>query len=108
MPHVKSHSVVYEHPAGTPLPEGAVDGMAEWLEEAEANGWEGEHVWDASVESPPHPWWKESMDKISVDRQDMIDEHEKLVGVLKSPDHADDLAEAKHQEKELKGYKRTP
>lgn len=47
---------VYENPKGQPLPEGATDGMAEWIEEAEANGFEGEHVWDAAFESPPHPY----------------------------------------------------
>lgn len=34
----------------------AVDMMSEWLAEAEADGIESEHVWDASIESPPHPY----------------------------------------------------
>lgn len=50
-------TVVYEHEEGQPLPEGAIDGMAEMIEEAEANGYEGEHVFDGSLEDPPHPFW---------------------------------------------------
>lgn len=45
-------------------------------------------------------------DTVSMSKKELIAEHEKLVAVLKSPDHADDLAEAKDQEKELKGYKK--
>lgn len=52
-----SDVTVYEAPAGYKMPEGATDGSAEWLEEAEAEGWEGEHVFDASIEDPPHPFW---------------------------------------------------
>jgi hypothetical protein len=37
--------------------------------------------------------------------QDLIDEHKRLVGVLRSPSHKDDAAEAKIQAKELKEYK---
>lgn len=44
-------------------------------------------------------------DTVTMPKQELIAEHEKLVAVLKSPDHADDLKEAKEQEKELKGYK---
>lgn len=36
---------------------------------------------------------------------ELIAEHEKLIAVLKSPDHGDDLKEAKEQEAELKEYK---
>lgn len=50
-------TTVFEHEKGQPLEPNAVDGMAEWLAEAEANGWEGEHVFDADVEDPPHPFW---------------------------------------------------
>lgn len=50
-------SVVFEHEEGVPLPDGAIDGMALMIEEAEAAGYEGEHVFDASVEDPPHPFW---------------------------------------------------
>ena len=52
----KNEVLVFESD-GSPLPDGAVDGMAEIIAEAEANGWEGEHVFDASVEDPPHPFW---------------------------------------------------
>lgn len=44
-------------------------------------------------------------DTVTMSKQELIAEHEKLVAVLKSPDHGDDLKEAKEQEKELKGYK---
>ncbi len=49
--------VVFEHDEKTPLGPNVVDGMADWIAEAEANGYEGEHVFDASVEDPPHPFW---------------------------------------------------
>jgi len=39
-------------------------------------------------------------------RADLIAEHERLVGVLESPSHADDKVEAKRQAKELAGYKK--
>lgn len=51
--------VVYEHTEGQDVPDDAIDGMADMIEEAEGNGWEGEHVFDASVERPPHPFWEE-------------------------------------------------
>lgn len=38
--------------------------------------------------------------------KEMIDEHEQLIGVLKSPSHKDNLAEAKKQEKELSSYRK--
>ena len=44
-------------------------------------------------------------DTVTMSKQELIAEHEHLVDVLKSPDHGDDLKEAKKQEKELKGYK---
>ena len=44
-------------------------------------------------------------DTVTISKQDLIAEHEKLVAVLKSPDHGDDLKEAKEQEAELKEYK---
>ena len=37
--------------------------------------------------------------------KEMVEEHKKLVGVLNSPSHADDLEEAKKQGKELQEYK---
>lgn len=37
---------------------------------------------------------------------DLIAEHKRLVGVLRSPSHEDDLREADRQEKELKKYKK--
>jgi hypothetical protein len=46
----------YEHEEGHVLGDNDTDGMAEWIADAEANGWEGEHVFDANVEDPPHPW----------------------------------------------------
>jgi len=49
--------IVFELPAGQPLAPDDVDGMAGAIEEAEAAGLEGEHVFDASVEDPPHPFW---------------------------------------------------
>lgn len=48
---------VFEGSAEYPMQEGDVDGMALLIEEAEADGFEGEHVWDASCEDPPHPHW---------------------------------------------------
>lgn len=48
--------VVFEH-GDEPLGPNDVDGMAAIIEEAEADGFEGEHVFDASVEDPPHPFW---------------------------------------------------
>ena len=47
----------YEHPAGHELGPNDSGGMAEWIAEAEAMGFEGEFVFDASVEEPPHPFW---------------------------------------------------
>lgn len=44
-------------------------------------------------------------DAVTMSKEELIAEHEHLVDVLKSPDHGDDLKEAKKQEKELKGYK---
>lgn len=49
-------AVVFEHEEGTPVGPEDEDGMAAWLEEAEANGWEGEHVFDVETEEPPHPF----------------------------------------------------
>lgn len=37
---------------------------------------------------------------------EMIEEHEKLIPILKSPDHQDDLKEAKKQQKELLSYRK--
>lgn len=34
----------------------AYDMMADWIADAEALGIESEHVWDASIENPPHPY----------------------------------------------------
>jgi len=43
-------------------------------------------------------------DPVAEPRQEMIDEHKRLVDVLNSPSHADDKAEAKKQAEELKEY----
>lgn len=43
-------------------------------------------------------------DTVSEPRQDLIAEHKRLVAVLRSPSHKDDVAEAKRQEAELKEY----
>ncbi len=49
-------TVIFENQDGDPVGAGD-DGMADWIAKAEADGWEGEHVFDASVEDPPHPFW---------------------------------------------------
>ncbi len=51
-------AVVFEHEEGDVIGVGDVDGMGEIIADAEANGYEGEHVWDALVEDPPHPFLK--------------------------------------------------
>ena len=43
--------------------------------------------------------------KISMDADELIDEHKNLINVLRSPSHKDDKEEAKEQSKELKEYK---
>ena len=43
--------------------------------------------------------------KIEIPAKELIEEHEKLIDVLLSPSHKDDLIEAKKQAQELKGYK---
>lgn len=43
---------------------------------------------------------------IKLKKKDLIQEHEKLIKVLKSSSHKDDVEEAHHQLKELKAYKR--
>lgn len=43
-------------------------------------------------------------DTVSEPRQDLIAEHKRLVAVLRSPSHKDDVAEAKRQEAELREY----
>lgn len=40
------------------------------------------------------------------DLKEMIEEHEKLIQVLQSPSHKDDLQETKKQKRELAQYKR--
>jgi hypothetical protein len=40
--------------------------------------------------------------KISIEREEFVKEHKKLVDVLRSPSHKDDMEEAKEQSKELK------
>ncbi len=50
-------SAVFESPPGFVLGPDDTDGMADLLAEAEADGWEGEHVFDASVEDFPHPFF---------------------------------------------------
>jgi len=51
-----------------------------------------------------HPWLKAAV--IAEPADELIHEHERLVRVLRSPSHDDDLQEAQEQEKELKGYRR--
>lgn len=46
----------------------------------------------------------EKSESMKVDKQELIDEHKKLVNVLESPSHEDDKKEAKKQKKELKEY----
>src|ERR1035437_3124090 len=60
-------------------------------------------------------YWKltnsiyQKMDKaekeICLPKDELVEEHKHLVGVLESPSHADDRKEAKKQKKELKEYK---
>jgi hypothetical protein len=45
-------------------------------------------------------------EKIQVDSDKMLKEHQKLVRILRSPSHKDDLEEAKEQEKSLKEYEK--
>ena len=45
--------------------------------------------------------------EIEMNKKELVDEHEKLIKVLKSPSHKDDLTEAQKQIRELKTYKRT-
>ena len=47
-------------------------------------------------------------DTITTPRQEMIDEHKRLVDVLESPSRKDDKAEAKKQKEELAGYEGKP
>lgn len=44
--------------------------------------------------------------EIEMDKKELVKEHEKLIKVLKSPSHKDDLTEAQKQLRELKAYKR--
>lgn len=52
-------AAVYEHEEGHELGPDDEDGCFDMIREAEDAGWEGEHVWDAAVEDPPHPYWKD-------------------------------------------------
>lgn len=49
-------AVYFEH-GDEPIGVDDIDGMGEIIAEAEANGFEGEHVFDGAVEDPPHPYW---------------------------------------------------
>lgn len=44
--------------------------------------------------------------EIEMDRKELVKEHKKLIKVLKSPSHKDDLTEAQKQVRELKSYQR--
>ena len=44
--------------------------------------------------------------EVEMDAKELIKEHKKLVKVLKSPSHKDDLTEAQRQVRELKSYQR--
>jgi hypothetical protein len=50
-------AIIYDHPEGYVMQEGDIDGMELLMIEDELNGIEGEHVFDAAVEDPPHPFW---------------------------------------------------
>jgi hypothetical protein len=50
-------AILVVHNPETPPKATDEDGIAPWLAAAETAGWEGEHVFDASVEDPPHPYW---------------------------------------------------
>jgi hypothetical protein len=50
-------AIIFEHDADHTVGVKDSDGMADLIAEAEADGWEGEHVFDANVEVPPHPFW---------------------------------------------------
>lgn len=52
-----SKRYTYELPGTVQPGDEIIDAMAQWIEEAEADGFEGEHVFDAGVEDPPHPFW---------------------------------------------------
>ena len=43
-------------------------------------------------------------DEVKMPRKEMVDEHKRLVDVLRSPSHEDDQEEAVEQEKELNDY----
>ena len=43
---------------------------------------------------------------MKVSKKEMIKEHKHLIKVLKSPNHKDDIIEARKQELELKEYQR--
>ena len=45
------------------------------------------------------------MTRITEDARELISEHERLLRVLRSPSHADDLREAQRQAKELRAYR---
>lgn len=61
-----ARQVVFEH-GDEDLGEDAIDGMADLIAEAEVDGWDGEHAFDAAIEDPPHPHWKESIDDLGED-----------------------------------------
>lgn len=47
-------------------------------------------------------------DEVTTPRQELIDEHKRLVDVLESPSRKDDKVEAKKQKEELEGYEGKP
>lgn len=69
----------------------------------EMNGGFTEMSWEQFMSLVKHEQKKEEV--VELPKDELVQEHEHLVDVLKSPDHADDLEEAKKQEKELKEYK---
>lgn len=69
----------------------------------ELNGGFTEMSWDQFMKLVKHEQKKE--DVIETPKDEMVQEHERLVDVLKSPSHEDDLEEAKEQKQELKEYK---
>lgn len=56
---------VYEAPEGTELGPDDEDGMRYELEQAEQSGFEGENIWDAAVEDPPHDFWDAKLGCVS-------------------------------------------
>lgn len=64
---------------------------------------------DPELDTPQDPFTgktkrEQGGDEVSEPRDELIQEHKRLVAVLRSPSHQDDLEEAKKQEEELEEY----